>query len=88
MSLQFSGQASFVGLGKAKQAAFFSIFRKVIIVLPLTLLLPHVGGLGVMGVFMAEPISNLVGGLACYGTMLHIVWPELSGKGEKNGAVK
>lgn len=78
MSLQFSGQASFVGLGKARQATFFSIFRKVIIVVPLTLLLPRVGGLGVMGVFLAEPVSNLIGGAACYGTMVRTVWPELS----------
>ena len=83
MSLQYSGQCSFVGLGKAKQATFFSIFRKVIIVLPLTILCPHIAGLGVMGVFLAEPISNFVGGGACYLTMLRTVWPELSG-GKEN----
>ena len=83
MSLQFSGQACFIGLGKAKQAAFFSVFRKVIIVLPLTLLLPHVAGLGPMGVFLAEPVSNFVGGAACYGTMIRTVWPELGRKKEK-----
>ena len=33
--------------------------------------------LGVMGVFLAEPISNLIGGLACYGTMLATVWRDL-----------
>ncbi len=82
MSLQYSGQASFVGLGKAKQATFFSIFRKVVIVVPLTLLLPRIAGLGVMGVFAAEPVSNLIGGTACYGTMIRTLWPELSA-GEK-----
>ena len=46
MSLQFSGQAVFVGLGKSKKAVFFSIFRKVIIVIPLILMLPTVFGLG------------------------------------------
>ena len=35
MSLQFAGQAVFVGLGKAKRAVFFSIFRKIVIVTPL-----------------------------------------------------
>ena len=78
MSLQFSGQAIFVALGKAKRAIFFSIFRKVVIVIPLTWLLPQVWGLGVNGVFAAEPISNLVGGLACFGTMLVTVLPELN----------
>lgn len=78
MSLQFSGQAVFVALGKAKRAVFFSIFRKVIIVIPLTWLLPRLWGLNTSGVFAAEPISNLVGGLACFGTMLFTVIPELS----------
>ena len=82
MSLQYSGQACFIGLGKAKQATFFSIFRKVIIVLPLTLLFPRLGGLGSMGVFLAEPVSNFIGGAACYGTMLRTVWPELNKKKE------
>lgn len=77
MSLQFSGQAVFVALGKAKRAIFFSIFRKVIIVIPLTLLLPHIAGMGTNGVFAAEPISNLIGGGACFGTMLITLWPEL-----------
>lgn len=78
MSLQFAGQSVFVALGKSKNAVFFSIFRKVIIVIPLILILPHLFGLGVNGIFMAEPISNFVGGLACFCTMLVTVWPELT----------
>lgn len=80
MSLQFAGQSVFVALGKAKQAVFFSIFRKVIIVVPLTWLLPRLWGLGTTGVFVAEPISNLIGGLACFITMLFTVLPELQDK--------
>ena len=78
MSLQFAGQAVFVGLGKANRAVFFSIFRKVIIVIPLMILLPVLFGLGNTGVLMAEPISNFIGGIACFATMLVTVWPELS----------
>lgn len=78
MALQFSGQSTFVALNKSKQAIFFSIFRKVIIVVPLTLWLPNVGGLGVMGVFLAEPISNLVGGCAAYLTMIVQVYRKLN----------
>lgn len=73
MALQFSGQSTFVGLGQSKQAVFFSIFRKVIIVVPLTLLFPGIAGLGVNGVFLAEPISNFVGGTASFVTMLFTV---------------
>ncbi|MCR4653424.1 MAG: MATE family efflux transporter [Eubacterium sp.] len=69
MALQFAGQSSFVALGKARQSIFFSIFRKVIIVVPLTLILPKFFGLGVLGVFLAEPISNFIGGSASFLTM-------------------
>ena len=67
MSFQFVGQSTFQGLGKARQAIFFSLFRKAIIVVPLTCLLPLC--FGVEGVFLAEPISNAIGGLACFMTM-------------------
>lgn len=40
MALQFAGQSTFVALNRAKQAVFFSLLRKVIIVIPLTMLLP------------------------------------------------
>ena len=80
MSLQFAGQNIFVSLGKAKQAVFFSIFRKVIIVVPLTYLLPYLWNLGVNGVFIAEPISNFIGGIACYTTMLFTAYRELNRK--------
>ncbi len=80
MSLQFAGQAVFVALGKSKQAVFFSIFRKVVIVTPLTLFLPSLLHMGTDGVFIAEPISNFVGGAACFGTMMFTVWRELTRK--------
>lgn len=78
MSLQMAGQAVFVGLGKSKQAVFFSLLRKAIIVIPLTLYLPKIYGLGTKGVFLAEPISNFIGGLACYITMLLTVYMKLN----------
>ena len=73
-AFQMCGQTAFKALNKKKQAIFFSLFRKVIIVVPLTILLPTVFGMGPAGVFMAEPISNFVGGCACYITMVCIVW--------------
>lgn len=78
MSLQFSGQNSFVALGKSRFAIFFSLLRKAFIVIPLTLLLPGVGNLGVRGVFLAEPISNFVGGAACFITMMITVFRQLA----------
>lgn len=79
-ALQYSGQTVFKSLNKKKQAIFFSLLRKVVIVVPLTFLLPYVGKLGANGVFIAEPISNFLGGSACFLAMLLMVFPELSGK--------
>ncbi len=75
MAFQFVGQSTFQGLGKAKQAIFFSLFRKAMIVVPLTLLLPVF--FGVRGVFLAEPISNAIGGLACFITMWSTLYKRL-----------
>ncbi len=78
MAFQFTGQSVFVALGKAKRATFFSLLRKAVIVAPLTIILPYVGGMGTDGVFWAEPVSNLAGGCACFITMLVTVLPELN----------
>ncbi|MCC8181917.1 MAG: MATE family efflux transporter [Clostridiales bacterium] len=77
MSLQFMGQSAFVGLGKSKRAVFFSILRKVVIVVPLTVTLPMLSDLGTDGVFLAEPVSNLLGGLACFLTMYVTLYRKL-----------
>ncbi len=76
MTFQFVGQNTFLALGRSKQAIFFSLLRKAFIVVPLTLLLPHLG-FGVNGVFLAEPISNAVGGLAAFITMWFTVYRKL-----------
>ena len=76
MSFQFIGQSVFVGLGRSRGAVFFSLLRKAFIVAPLTLLLPGLG-MGVDGVFAAEPVSNVLGGLACLLTMYVTVYRRL-----------
>ncbi|MCH3950171.1 MAG: MATE family efflux transporter [Acidaminococcus sp.] len=82
-AFQVTGQNIFRALNKRKQAIFFSLFRKVILVVPLTLLLPNFMGLGTDGVFIAEPISNLIGGTFSYSTMVWIVSHELKSWKEK-----
>ena len=77
MALQFCGQTVFTALDKPKQAVFFSLFRKIIIVVPLTMLLPLIWNPSVNGVFWAEPISNLIGGAAAFTTMMLTVYRKL-----------
>jgi putative MATE family efflux protein len=87
LSLQFVGQNTFLGLGKAREAIFFSLLRKVILVLPLMLLLPNIGGLGVNGVFWSEPVSDLLGGAAAYLAMIFTVYRKINRELQEEHAI-
>ncbi len=76
MAFQFTGQSAFTALGYSRYAIFFSLLRKAVIVVPLTILLPKFGT-GVNGVFLAEPVSNAAGGLACFITMYFALYRKL-----------
>ena len=76
MALQQTGQTTFVALNRPKQALIFSMLRKVVLVAPLTLLLPG-AGLGVNGVFWAELISQVTGASLCFITMYLLIWREM-----------
>lgn len=76
---QLAGQSVFQALGYAKHAILFSVFRKIVIVIPLVLALPSLG-FGAIGVFMSEPISNVISGIACFLTMWHVVYKKLGEK--------
>ena len=76
MALQQAGQSTFVALNRPRHALVFSMLRKVVLVAPLTLLLPGLG-LGVNGVFWAEMISQVTGASACFITMYLLVWKKM-----------
>ena len=59
---------------------FFSLLRKVFIIVPLSLLLPGLG-FGVNGVYIAEPVSNLVAGISCFLVMYFTVYRKLPADG-------
>lgn len=84
MDLQYIGQTTFKSLNKKKQAIFFSLLRKVFIVVPLTYFLPYGLHMGTNGVFIAEPVSNVIGGSLCFITMLVTILPELKRIEESN----
>ena len=84
MSLQMVSQAIYVALGRSKSAIFFSLLRTAIINAPLTVLLAI--PLGTTGVFVAEAISQLIGGLASSLTMYFTAYRPMSrlpDRGEK-----
>ena len=73
MSFQVTGQNTYVALNYPKYALFFSLLRKIIIIVPFTLILPRLG-MGADGVFYAELISNIVGGGAAFVAMYCTIW--------------
>ena len=76
MALQLTGQSTFVSLNRPGHALVFSTLRKIVLVAPLTLLLPGLG-LGVHGVFWAELISQVTGASACFITMYLLIWRKM-----------
>lgn len=77
MAFQSTGQSTFTALGMARHALFFSLFRKVVLVIPFAILLPNLFGLGVRGIFLSEPVSDVIGGLSCFTTMYFTVYRKL-----------
>lgn len=77
MAFQIAGQHTFVAVGRSRHAIFFSLLRKVILVIPLVYLLPQLLPWGAIAVFLSEPISDLIGGTASYLAMRASVWKEL-----------
>ena len=58
--VQVACQYSFVALDQAPKAIFLTIWRKIIILIPLIFILPHFISNPVMGVYLAEPIADTI----------------------------
>ena len=56
--LQNGIQPTFLALGQAKVSLFIAVLRKIILLIPLAIILPHF--MGVMGVYYAEPVSDIL----------------------------
>lgn len=60
MGLQTGCQQTFLSLGQAKVSVFLAMLRKLILLIPLILIIPRVTGLGMTGVFVAQPIADFI----------------------------
>ena len=58
--IQVACQYSFVALDQAKKAIFLTIWRKIILLIPLIFILPQIMPDAVMGVYLAEPIADTI----------------------------
>ena len=58
--VQITCQQTFMALGQAKISLLLACLRKLILLIPLIFLLPHIIPDPVLGVFLAEPISDIL----------------------------
>lgn len=58
--IQIACQYSFVALDQAKKAIFLTIWRKIILLIPLIFILPQILSGSAMGIFLAEPIADTI----------------------------
>lgn len=70
--IQMTCQNTFMGLGKAKSSLFIALWRKVILLIPLALILPHFAG--VDGIYWSEPIADTVSALTAGILFVFTVW--------------
>ena len=56
---QSACQQTFLALGEAKISVFLAMLRKIVLLIPLAIILPRLG-LGTTGLFLAEPISDVL----------------------------
>lgn len=58
--IQIACQQTFIALGNAKTSVFLALLRKVILLIPLIFILPHLFADQVMAVFLAEPVADII----------------------------
>ncbi len=58
--IQVSCQQTFMALGQAKISLLMACLRKLVLLIPLIFILPHIFTNPVFGVFVAEPISDIL----------------------------
>ena len=56
--IQCACQTSFISLGQAKVSLFIALLRKIILLIPLAIIFPKF--MGVMGIYRAEPVADVL----------------------------
>ncbi len=70
LGAQICGQQSFMALGQAKISLLLACLRKIVLLIPLILILPHFFTDKVFAVFLAEPVSDIVATVITTGCFL------------------
>ena len=82
LGIQSACQQTFVALGQAKVSLFLALLRKIILLIPLILVLPHILADQVFAVFLAEPAADILAALTT-GSMFLWRFPRILSDREK-----
>lgn len=64
LGMQMMNQHMFIAMGNAKLSLIFGLMRKIFVLIPLVLVFPFF--MGAIGVFLAEPVSNIITVIVTY----------------------
>ena len=67
---QMACQSAFMAMGQAKTSLFLALLRKVILLVPLAILLPMIFQ-NVMGIYVAEPVADILASATTLTLFLH-----------------
>lgn len=70
VGFQICCQQSFMALGQAKISLLLACLRKIILLIPLIFILPHILPNAVFAVFLAEPVSDIIAAAVTTATFL------------------
>lgn len=60
IAVQIVASSVYQAIGKSKPALVLSLLRQVILLIPLLLILPNIFGLGLTGIWLAYPLSDII----------------------------
>ena len=60
IAIQIVSSSVYQAIGKSKPALVLSLLRQVILLIPLLLILPNLFGLGLTGIWLAYPLSDII----------------------------
>lgn len=60
IAVQIVSSSVFQAIGKAKPALILSLLRQIILLVPLLLILPNIFNLGLTGIWLAYPLSDII----------------------------
>lgn len=84
--IQMACQSTFMGLGKAGISLFIALWRKVILLVPLAIILPHY--FGVNGIYWSEPLADITSALTAGILFYFTVWCRELSMGRKDGGLQ